>query len=242
MSKTVAILQSSYIPWKGYFDIIAAVDEFVIFDEVQYTRRDWRNRNRIVMNGVPKWLTIPVANKGQYDASIKDMHIADRSWAGKHWTSLRHAYGKAPHFALYKAAFEAAYEKAAELDLLTEVNVLFLQTICEILELPARFTHSHDVPRRSTTATGRLVEICTGSHADAYVSGPAARDYIIRDEFSEAEVALYYADYSDYPTYSQGIEPFEHGVSILDTLFHCGPDARQQLKSVNPTKTFLQPG
>lgn len=231
-TKTIAILQSNYIPWKGYFDIIAAVDEFLIFDEAQFTRRDWRNRNKIVLDGILHWLTIPVVSKGKYHSPIDEMEVSEKGWAEKHWRSIRHAYGKAPFFSLYGPVLEECYTQAAALNLLTEINELFLRRISTILELTAEFGHTKAVPRHATTPTGRLVEICTGRKADVYISGPAARDYIQPAEFETANVTLRYANYSGYPSYRQAAASFEHGVSIVDTLMQCGPEARRQLKSI----------
>lgn len=239
MGKTIAILQSNYIPWKGYFDIIAAADEFVIFDDVQYTRREWRNRNRIIVNREPQWLTIPVASKGNYFEPINAIRIADRSWAEKHWTTLRHAYGRAPHFRDYEAALAEAYHRAATLELLTDVNQLFLDAVCRFLGLETPFSRSEEVPRRAESPTERLIEICKARGADAYLSGPAARSYIERDHFGVAGIALSYVNYSDYPLYDQGTRAFEHGVSILDVLFRCGAAARKHLKAVQCRDRFL---
>lgn len=231
-TKTIAILQSNYIPWKGYFDIIAAVDEFLIFDEAQFTRRDWRNRNRIIIDGAPHWLTIPVSSKGRYHAPIAEMEVSEAGWAEKHWRSIKHAYGKAPFFALYAPVLEKLYERAAVLRLLTEINELFMREIATTLGLATEFRHTAQVPRHAETPTGRLVEICVGREAQVYVSGPAARDYIQPAEFAAAGVTLRYADYAGYPTYPQASASFEHGVSIVDTLMRCGPQAREHLKSI----------
>ena len=87
--KCVAIVQSSYIPWKGYFDLIRAVDEFILLDDVQFTRRDWRSRNRIKTPQGLMWLTIPVQSKGRYLQTIQETCVAESDWSGKHWASLR---------------------------------------------------------------------------------------------------------------------------------------------------------
>ncbi|MFW5835685.1 MAG: WbqC family protein, partial [bacterium] len=96
--KKIAILQSNYIPWKGYFDIINYVDEFIVYDDAQYTRRDWRNRNLIKTPRGLKWLTIPVEVKGKYTQTIYETKIADKNWAEKHWKSIRHNYNEADCF------------------------------------------------------------------------------------------------------------------------------------------------
>jgi hypothetical protein len=231
-SKIIAILQSNYLPWKGYFDVIAAVDEFLIFDEAQFTRRDWRNRNKIVIDGRPHWLTIPVSSKGRFDAPIAEMEISEEGWAEKHWRSIRHAYGKAPYFPVYGTLLEGLYEKAARLRRLTEINEMFLRALAETLKLTTTLGHTHEIPRLSLTPTARLVEICIGRGATAYLSGPAARSYIQNDEFEAANVSLHYANYAGYPVYDQQSAAFEHGVSVIDTLMRCGPQTREHLKSV----------
>src|SRR5262245_25332489 len=117
LPKAVAIVQSNYIPWKGYFDLINLVDEFILYDDVQYTRRDWRNRNKIKTANGPQWLTIPVEVKGKYSQKIKDTMITDPDWAHKHWRSIAHSYSKARCFRQYSEFFEDLYFGSTELSL-----------------------------------------------------------------------------------------------------------------------------
>lgn len=238
--KTIAILQSNYLPWRGYFDIVAAVDEFLIFDEVQFTRRDWRNRNRIMVQGAPHWLTIAVKTKGKFDVPIKEVEVVDASWAEKHWRTIASAYGKAEYFARYCDALAQAYEQAARLPMLSAINELFLKLLMGFLDLPDRIGHTTSVSRRAETPTDRLVEICVARGADTYLSGPAARAYIEIDKFERAGVALRYADYSGYPAYDQKAPGFEPGVSMLDVLMRCGPAARTHLKSLADRDSFVR--
>ena len=238
MGKTIAISQSNYIPWKGFFDLIGSVDEFVIFDEAQYTTRDWRNRNRIILAGKSRWLTIPIV-KRTLKTPINEIRVADPLWAARHWAALEQAYRRAPCFAEYAIRFYEAYEQAGRLERLTDINEFLLAEICRFLQLSPGFSRSDDVPRSATTATGRLIEICRARGATTYVSGPSARNYIQEQLFTDAGIEIRYADYSDYPVYRQHADVFEHGVSILDTLFHCGEAARGHLKSVNRPDSFL---
>lgn len=238
--KVVAILQSNYIPWKGYFDIIAASDVFVIFDDVQFTRRDWRNRNKIILDREARWLTIPVASKGAFDAPVNRMEVTDNAWARKHLASLRHAYGKAPHARWLFPKLQELYGRAGELSLLSEINELFLRGLAEALGLNPTFARSDDVPRGSDDPTARLVEICVAHKASLYLSGPAAKAYIDNAQFSAAGVALAYADYSGYPVYDQGTAAFEHGVSVLDLLFRFGAEAAAHLKAPRRDGAFFE--
>ena len=108
MSKRIAIVQSSYIPWKGYFDLIAAVDEFVLLDDVQYTKRDWRNRNRIKSSSGPVWLTIPVVVSGRFEQRVCDVLVSDGRWNEKHWRSIRASYARAPYFRASLSSLKAS--------------------------------------------------------------------------------------------------------------------------------------
>jgi hypothetical protein len=228
-SKRVAILQSNYIPWKGYFDVINMVDEFVLFDTAQYTRRDWRNRNRIKTHAGPAWLTIPVAVKGRYLQAIQETEISDPSWNERHWKTLVHSYSLAPHFDAYRARFEGLYLGCQE-KLLSRINYRFLVTICEILGIRTHLSWSMEHPQIQGK-TERLVEWCKGLKGTEYLSGPAAKGYIDESLFARAGITLRYIDYSGYPEYTQLYPPFDHAVSILDLIFNEGPNATRFMKS-----------
>ena len=228
-TKKVAIVQSNYIPWKGYFDLINLVDEFVLFDDMQYTRRDWRNRNLIKTRDGLKWLTIPVAVKGNYFQSIRDTRISDPTWARRHWESIVHNYSKAKHFAAYREVFEPLYLGSQESSL-SQINYAFLATICKILGIDTRITWSEQYTLVEGK-TERLVSICKQAGATTYISGPAARDYMDETLFNAEGISLEYIDYSSYPDYRQLFPPFEHGVSIIDLIFNEGPDAPMYMKS-----------
>lgn len=228
-TKKVAIVQSNYIPWKGYFDLINLVDEFVLFDDMQYTRRDWRNRNVIKTAAGLKWLTIPVAVKGNYLQKINDTRVSDPAWARRHWETIVHSYSKATHFAHYREVFESLYLNCAE-TFLSQINYAFLTAICKILGIDTRITWSTDYSS-AAGKTERLVSICEQAGATSYISGPSARDYLDGTLFNDANISLEYIDYDSYPEYKQMFPPFAHQVSIIDLIFNEGPDARNFMKS-----------
>ena len=223
---TVSILQSNYIPWKGYFDIIAKSDIFVIYDEVQYTRRDWRNRNLIKTDKGLKWLTIPVV---QYDfhQKIYETQISDENWKKNHKGTIQSNYAKAPFFKDYKEDFFSIYENS--LTSLSEINRAFIEVICSILKIETKIIDS-----RTLNLVGdkqeRLIHACKALCATTYLSGPAAKSYIEEDSFNQHSIQIEWMDYSNYKEYHQLYPPFEHGVSILDLIFNEGPNARQFLK------------
>lgn len=240
MSKRIAIVQSNYIPWKGYFDLIAAVDEFVLFDEVQYTRRDWRNRNRIKTSHGGLWLSIPVAVKGRYLAPIREIAVSDPEWSVKHWRTLRTTYGRARCFRDIAPQLEELYLGCRE-ERLSGINRHFLEAICDWLDIgtPLRWSWEYptavagakesDAIERDEARTRRLAEICSQAGADVYVSGPAANAYLRPGLFAERGIQVEYFDYSEYPEYEQLYPPFDHHVSIVDLLFSTGQDARRYL-------------
>lgn len=229
MGKRVAILQSAYIPWKGYFDLIRSVDEFILFDSVQYTTRDWRNRNRIKTPNGPMWLSIPVQVRGsRTEQRICDTEIADPLWANKHWRTLSEFYARAQSRSCYGPALEELFLDCRELNL-SLVNHRFLRAICDMLEIETKLTWSMDY-EQPEGRTEKLVSICRQAGADTYLSGPAARAYIDRELFDAAGIDLQYVQYDGYPEYRQLYPPFSHEVSILDLLLNEGSEARRFMK------------
>jgi hypothetical protein len=230
--KKVAILQSNYIPWKGYFDIIAGVDEFIIYDDMQYTRRDWRNRNRIKTRQGVQWLTVPVRVKGKYFQRIRDTEIAGFAWAQDHWKALLHSYSRAPHFSEVAGWLEPIYlvERHSHLSVL---NRRLIEAICGYLGIATLLTNSWDHPGETDDRTLRLAEICVQTGATEYLSGPAAKSYIDESVFAERGIKLTWFDYPRYPSYPQLWGEFVHEVSILDLLFNCGKDAPRYMKQMH---------
>jgi WbqC-like protein family len=227
IGKRVAILQSNYIPWKGYFDLIGLVDEFVLLDDVQYTKNDWRNRNRIKTQQGVAWLTIPVEHSGRFGQRIDEVRAAGDRWRLKHWRSIVQSYASAPFFALYRDRLEELYSMSEEQ--LSVVNRSFLEALCELLGVRTRISASTDYPLVDGK-TERLVEICRSLDGSTYLSGPAARDYLDESLFTAAGMSVEYMDYSGYPEYPQLYPPFEHSVSVIDLLVTMGPEAPRYLK------------
>lgn len=229
--KTVAILQSCYIPWKGYFDMISAVDEFILYDDMQFTRRDWRNRNKIKTPNGPLWLTVPVQVKGKFFQSIRETQIDGTEWADTHWKTITQNYKRAPYFDQVTAMIEPAYRRDQPHTHLSELNRELTEIICKELGIETKLSWSWDyniVPGK----TERLVDLCLQAGATRYISGPAAKDYIVDTLFEEAGIELEYFSYAGYPEYPQLWGGFEHAVTILDLLFNCGPEASQFMRYV----------
>jgi hypothetical protein len=233
--KRVAIVQSSYIPWKGYFDLIRAVDEFILLDTVQFSKGSWRNRNRIKTKDGLAWLSIPVYTSGRLLQAIEDTAVSDSTWATRHWQHLRDAYARTPFFDRYAASFEAAY-RSIRTDRLSHINRTLTELLCEALGITTRISSASDY-RASDDRMQRLIDLCRQAGATEYLSGPAARDYIDERLFAEAGIDLQFADYSGYPEYEQPYPPFEHAVSVVDLLFCTGPRAIDFMKDLCPAKS-----
>jgi len=142
MSKRIAILQSNYIPWKGYFDMIGLVDEFIIYDEVQYTKNDWRNRNKIKTPQGTQWITIPVYQKN-LSQKISETRVSNYKWGNKNWGTLKANYGRSPHFKAYAPAFEQFYRTFSS-PFLSEINVSLIRIVCALLDIKTKITNSVD--------------------------------------------------------------------------------------------------
>lgn len=224
----VLISQSNYIPWKGYFDAISKADVFVIYDDMQYTRRDWRNRNKIkTQNGV-SWLSIPVDVKGKFNQKINETRISDLGWAAKHWETIRHNYCKAAYFQEVKDFFEPLYLNCKEL-YLSEVNFRFIKACCDYLEIKTEFKWSSEFDLKGDKSE-KLLNLCLDLKGSTYISGPAAKEYLDLDLFEKSGINLEWMEYSGYPEYPQLHGAFVHHVSILDLLFNTGTAARKYMK------------
>jgi hypothetical protein len=229
MGKKCAILQSSYIPWKGYFDMINLVDEFILYDCVQFTRRDWRNRNKIKTPRGAEWLTIPVESKGNYHARIDEITVSDKGWSKAHWETIRHNYSKSCCFEEYREIFEKTYLTINTAHL-SEVNRIFLQLICDVLNIDTKLTSATQYVVDGDKNM-RLISLCQQAGADIYYSGPAAKSYVDETLFRANGIEVVWMNYDGYPEYQQLHPPFDHHVTVLDLLFNEGLSARHFMNS-----------
>jgi hypothetical protein len=218
----VAILQSNYIPWKGVFDMINQVDIFVFFEDVQYTKRDWRTRNQIKGPNGLQWLTVPV-KKAPRESKIYEIEIFnDNEWQRNHFDTLVYNYSKAPYFNEYKQVLEEIYLKKQWINL-SEFNIQTTILISKILGIETKFINSKDL-NSTGTKDDKLIEICKLVNATSYLSGPSAKSYISNEKFKESNIQLEYIKY-EYPEYKQMYGSFYQYVTILDLLFNCGHDS-----------------
>ena len=229
--KRIAILQSNYIPWKGYFDLINMVDEFILYDDMQYTRRDWRNRNKIKTPQVLQWLTIPVEIKGKFFQKINETKVSEKDWSKKHWQTILRNYSKAKYFKDYKNIFEELYLTCDE-EYLSQINYKFITTINQILENKTKLRWSSEF-ELVDGQTEKLLGICKDCNADIYLSVNAEKYYFNEDLAKQENIKVEWMDYSGYKEYEQLNPPFEHGVSILDLIFNEGSNSTKFMRSFN---------
>ena len=226
MSKKVAILQSNYIPWKGYFDLIARADVFVIYDEVQYTKNDWRNRNMIQTANGLQWITIPVRRES-LNQKIYESKIFVNNWGKKHVSTLLGSYSKALHFKACKDEIFNLYENQS--NFISEVNVKFIKGICKFLNIKTEIIDSRDL-NLTGDRNMKLIEACKKLKATTYISGLSGKSYLDIDFFTKEGIELDWMDYSGCQEYKQVVEPLHHSVTVLDLIFNLGVDANAHMK------------
>jgi hypothetical protein len=233
MIKKVLITQSNYIPWKGYFDAINMADEFIIYDDMQYTKNDWRNRNMIKTPTGPTWLTIPIDISGNHFKKINEMFVSNKynNWNKKHWQSLLHNYSKSQYFTEIQYFLKPLYFNCNETNL-SKINSYFLRAICDYLGINTRITNSGEFDLKGDRSE-KLLNICKELNASHYLSGPSAKAYLNQEIFLENNIVIEWLNNDNYKEYNQLFPPFKHRVSILDLIFNCGPDSKKYLKSFN---------
>ena len=225
----VVILQPSYIPWRGYFDQIRRADLFIFYDDVQYDKHGWRNRNQIKTLHGKKWLTIPVNSKGVTGGvRIRDVRIDwSKPWADTHLKSLTTTYSKAPYFKEYLPVLESFYQRRDEF--LADFTISSSIALAQELGITStRFLRSSEMPDIEGRRTDRVIHILKRVGATHYLCGPSASSYMEPEKFSEAGIPFEYMQY-DYPEYPQLYPPYDPYLTILDLLFMTGKDAHKYL-------------
>lgn len=227
--KKIAILQSNYIPWKGYFDLIASVDEFILYDDMQFTKNDWRNRNKIKTPKGLEWLSIPVGS--DIRRRIRDVQLPNNGWQQKHLKTLEINYGRSAFFEEIFNLLQPIYLNQ-QIGTLSVLNRALIQSVCDYLNITTKISYSWDYTL-GEGKTERLVSLCQQAGATKYISGPAAKDYLDEAMFNKQNIQVSWFDYSGYQAYPQLWGAFEHGVSVLDLMFNCGEQSNQYLKSAS---------
>ena len=229
-SMRVTILQPSYLPWLGYFEQMQRSDQFVLYDDVQFTRRDWRNRNRIRVPEGSVWLTVPVIQKNKYEQSLLETKIDNStSWKRKHLETIRCHYSKTPFFDLYFPWCEKVFN--SEWNFLLDLSLETIQYLKGQLKISTPLLRSSELGGTGDK-TERLISVCKQLGATQYLSGESAKNYISEKDFSDQGIELEYQEYQ-HPEYPQRYEGFVPFLSTIDLLFNCGDKSLDFLKQSN---------
>jgi len=221
----IAVLQPSYLPWLGFFEQMMSVDTFVFYDDVQYTKNDWRNRNRIKTKDGFLWLTIPV--KGSTSLQIREVRIDNnQNWQEKHQKTLVQLYSKAPYFEEVLVLFEPLWNKKYEF--LLDAVVDSITIITEYLNIETKIIFSSEI-KVSGNKNEKLINICKTLGASEYYSGLAAQNYLDNELFNRNGINIAFQHYQ-HPLYPQMHGNFVSHLSIIDLLFNCGKKSRQMIK------------
>jgi hypothetical protein len=228
--RKVVVLQSNYLPWKGYFDLIRHADVFIFYDDVQFTKNDWRNRNKIKTPRGPEWISIPCGT--DLKRTIREVTIKDAAWQKDHWNRITLNYERAPYFDLYKPFFEDFYLNHTWTNLSDLNRHLIREISTDVLKLKTLFGDSSEYAPQGVKMA-RLIDLLKKAGATEYISGPSAKNYIVADEFLKENIKLTWIDYARYPEYRQQFPPFVHEVSIIDLLFNEGPQSIHYIATDN---------
>lgn len=220
MEKTLLITQSNYIPWKGYFDLLRSSDVFVVFDEVQYTKRDWRNRNKLICKSGPKWLTIPVKTKKKYNQKISETEVLNDNWVIDHLNFMENNYRKANFFDEYYPIIKKIIIDSQD-KYLSKINIRIIKNLLYLLDINVEIIHSSQFDL-DEEKNDKLISICNQLNISNYITGPSALNYIDKKKFIDSNISLSIFEYKNYKQYKQLWDGFDHNVSIIDMFFNLG--------------------
>lgn len=230
----VGIIQSCFIPWRGYFDFIASVDQFIVLDDVQFTVRDWRNRNRIKTPRGSRWLTVPVRHVARQ--RICDTAVDEaQDWRTKHLATWRASYARAPHFPDLLEILSAMPGRGQPT--ISTLNLRLIRALCEYLGIATPIRLATEFASGGSR-TERLVGLVREAGGSTYLSGPSADAYLDKDLFAQAGIRLEYKSY-DYPPYPQLWGAFDGAVTVLDLIANCGPGAPALMRSATPNRIVV---
>lgn len=216
----IGILQPGYLPWLGFFEQLYRSDIFVIYDDVQYDKGSWRNRNRIkTANGI-QWLTVPVRFDFSDRPLVNQVSIDNAvDWRKKHASSIRQNYGRTPFFARYWPLFEEAFDR--QWDFLIDLDLYFIERLATCLGLADRRIILSSSLNLDGDRIGRLLAVCKHFNADVFYEGAAGRNYIDDQKFMDRGVSVQYQNYQ-HPVYKQLYGEFIPYLSVIDLLFNQG--------------------
>ena len=229
----ILVTQPNYIPWKGYFDLIASADKFVVLDDVQYTSRDWRNRNLIKTPQGTIWLNIPIIKKNKI--LIKDALIKDFNWVDDHINKIERNYKKSKYFDSIFPILKEIYQGLTSKRLI-DINIEIINFICTYLDIRTEISFSSDIKDKNLEKSLRILDICIENNATIYITGSKSKNYIDENLFKSKKIKIEFERFENYPSYEQLWGPFNENVSVIDLLFNEGPNSYKFMKYVKPNE------
>jgi hypothetical protein len=215
----ICILQSNYIPWVGYFSLISRSDLCVFYDDVQYTKQDWRNRNLIKTPRGPKWLTVPVGSN--ISRHVNEVQLPNSNWMLEHERQIRLNYDSAEYFAEGDGVLQEIYGQNLSRTL-SENNQRIIKFISDdVLKLSVKFASSTEFSLKGS-GSARVLDLALQLGAETYLTGPRGSNYLNETEFNTAGIKLEYFEYAKIPEYPQPWPPFSEKVSIIDPILCLG--------------------
>jgi len=224
----IAIHQPEFMPWLGYFDKMARVDTYVIFDHVQFKKRYFENRNKIKQDGETIWLNVPVLSKGKYAQPINEVLIDNSTpWQKKGWEKIRHCYGKSSCFQEYAEELKNVFI-SRDYSRLMDFNLACIIWFRQILRINTPLVYSSALDVRDYKASDLILRICLRLGATEYLCGPSGKDYLQLDDFEKNNITVIWQDFKhpEYPQFGDGFVPY---LSTLDLVMNCGKESRNIL-------------
>lgn len=230
----IGILQPGYLPWLGFFEQMYKSDVFVIYEDVQYDKHGWRNRNRIkTANGV-QWLTVPILVKFEEHPLISEVEVDNKqNWRKKHLSAIQQSYSKAPFYKEYAGIFEEAYSR--DWEYLIDIDMYFITKLSECLGMGSKKTIRSSTLDATGDRVERLVNMCKMFKADTFYEGAAGRNYLDEKHFAGHGIRLEFQDYR-HPVYNQLYGDFVPYLSVIDLLFNHGAESLAILTNRNLTE------
>jgi hypothetical protein len=240
---TLVVLQPGYLPWVGYFDLLQKADVFVHYDDVQFDKHGWRNRNRLKGPKGAVWLTVPVRHSGRAGQTILDVEIdGRRNWQHKHLTTVNQFYAHAPYLGSILPKLRDILDRPWRR--LVDLDLAIIEWLARELGI-ATSRHRASELGVSGDRNERLLNLCRHFCATTYLSGDAARDYLDVSQFSANGIKVVWHDYV-HPTYNQQHGEFVSHLSLLDLILNMGPDSlavlthQHGVSSIRPREVGLR--
>ena len=238
MSRSVAICQPHYLPWIGYFEMIDRVDLFVLFDDVDFIKREWKNRNRIRKersSAETRWLSVPIERSSQRHTPICEARLSPEvNWPRQHLEAIRQVYGGAPHFDSIYPWLTALLQQPHST--LGELNCTLIEAFCDQVGVHTELVRSSSLQSHGSK-TERLLSVLRAVEATSYLANNGSKNYLEPSLFEEAEIAWSFQDY-ERPDYAQRVAgqelPFLSHLSIVDLLMNHGPESLEIIRQGRP--------